>query len=214
MGSIMKNIFTTIILTGIVFGQSAELSQGFGFAAGMQSGIGFSYRNIGENSGFQVTLGALGRNSGDDDYYFSEERTEIYDYGWTPNVNEIYIEQSWDDGYFWGNFGFLYIKTLHRADKSLFYSFGGISSQYTSEKYYERPYMYFMESDNEYTYKPTGSKKELRETELRFFGGIGLGLSYNITKHITLSLELPLTVSDDGDIWMIVPQGAIHYFYK
>ena len=57
-------------------------------------------------------------------------------------------------------------------------------------------------------------KEEKTDTELRIFGGIGLGLSYNITKHISLSLELPLTVSDDGDIWMIVPQGAIHYYYK
>jgi len=210
----MKKLLAILLFTGFAFSQSSELSQGFGFAAGMQSGVGFSYRNIGENNGFQLTVGAIGRGSGDDDYYFSEERTEKYDYGWTPNVNETYIEQDWNDSYFWGNLGVLYIKPLHRADKSLFYGFGGISTQYTSEKYHERPYMYFLESDNEYTYKPTGSKKELRETELRIFGGIGLGLSYNITKHITLSLELPLTISDDGDIWMIVPQGAIHYFYK
>ena len=99
----------------------------------------------------------LGRNS-DDDYSFSEKNTQVYDYGWTPNIDDIYIEESWDNGYFWGNLGFLYIKPLHRADKSIFYGFGGVSTQYTSEKYYERPYRYFEESETEFSYEPIGPK--------------------------------------------------------
>ena len=82
------------------------------------------------------------------------------------------------------------------------------------EKYSQRNYHYVLESGSKYTYEPIGSIDEVKDSELTVFGGLGLGLSYNLTKNITLSLELPLTVSSDGDIWMVVPQGAIHYYYR
>jgi hypothetical protein len=180
----------------------------------MQSGIGFSYKKIDDKHGFQITIGAIGTSSSDDDYYFSEDHTQRFDYGWTPNVNETIIEISGDNGYFWGNMGVLYIKPLHRVEKSLFYGFTGLSANYTVDKYYERPYKYFHDSAYDYTYRAVGPEKEVKDSETRIFLGVGLGLSYNVTKHITISLELPFTISDEGNIWMIIPQGSIHYFYK
>jgi len=213
LGTKMKKILFFILLLSTVFSQTPGISQGFGFAAGMQSGNGFSYRDIGENNGFQFTIGVIGRGD-DSDNSFPEERTDFYKNGWIPNTDEIYYEQSYDNSYFWGNLGFLYIKPLHRVEKSMFYWFGGISTQVNYEKSYERQYKYFEESETEYTYKPIDDERVIKESELRIFGGLGLGISYNVTKHITFSFELPLTVSDEGDIWMIVPQGAVHYFYK
>ena len=208
----MKKILFTVLLIGIVFSQTPGLSQGFGFAAGMQSGIGFSYRNIGEKHGVQFTIGAIGRSG--DNNSFPESYTETYDGGWVPETGWTYTEISDNSSYFWTSVGALYIKPLHRAEKSMFFGFAGISTIYDYEKYYERTYHYVQESETQYTYEPTGSKREIKESDLRIFGGIGLGISYNLTKNITISLELPLTVSDEGDIWMIVPQGSIHYFYK
>ena len=208
----MKKTLFILLLLSIGFSQSPGLSKGFGFAAGMQSGVGFSYRDIGEKHGFQITIGAIGRNY-DDDYYFPEASTTNYDV-WVPDVDEVITEYSYNDGFFWGNLGILYIRPLHRAEKSLFYGFGGVSVQYNVEKYSVREYKYFYESGDSYTYKPIGKREEIKDTDSRVFGGVGLGLSYNLTKNITLSFELPLTISDDGDIWMIVPQGAIHYFYR
>lgn len=209
----MKKIILFILLLSISFSQSPGLSKGFGFAAGMQSGIGFSYRDIGGKHGYQITIGAIGRNF-DDGYYFPEPHTETYDQGWTPVLNKTYTEISYDDGFFWGNIGALYIRKLHYGGKSMFYGFAGVSAQYNIEKHSERPYQYFLESGFDYIYNPIGSSKVVKETELTTFAGIGLGLSYNLTTNITLSFELPLTVSNEGDIWMIVPQGAIHYYYR
>jgi len=203
-----------LLLSSFAFSQYSDLSQGLGFAAGMPSGTGFSYRQMGKEHGFQITAGALafGQN---DDYYLQEERIEnVYD-GWKPNTSEIFTERSWESNdHFWGNIGLTYLKPLHRAEKSLFYGFAAASAYYTTEKYLERDYKYFQETDSTYTYKPVSPEKELHETDLDMFVGIGLGLTYNITDNIRFSLELPFTVSDQGHIWMIVPQGGLHYFFK
>lgn len=209
-----KLIITFILLISFALPQASELTQGLGFAGGMPSGSGFSYRQMNENYGFQVTTGAVAYGY-DDQYYLPEARTEKYYNGWQPNTDEIYTERSWENyDHFWGNIGLTYYKPLHRAERSLFYGFVGISTYYTSEKYMEKDYKYFQETDSTYTYKPVGQEKEVRETDLYAFIGIGFGLSYNITENIRLSLELPFTVSDQGHIWMIVPQGGLHYFFK
>lgn len=113
-----------------------------------------------------------------------------------------------------GNIGLTYFKPLHRAEKSLFYGFAAVSAYYTTEKYAERDYKYFQETDSTYIYKPISEEIELRETDLDMFVGIGVGLTYNITNNIRFSLELPFTISNEGHIWMIVPQGGLYYFFK
>ena len=208
-----KLLLPIIIFSSFTFSQYNDLTQGLGFAAGMPSGVGFSYRYLGENHGFQITTGAVAYDFNDEyDYYFSDEMPgKLYD-GWTPD--ELYTERSYGNDRFWGNIGLTYYKPLHRAEKSLFYGFTGASVYYTSEKYIQRTYKYFEETDSTYTYRPQGEDKELRETDSDLFFGIGLGLTYNITNNIRFSLEMPLTVSDQGQIWMIVPQGALHYYFK
>jgi hypothetical protein len=208
-----KSLLSFLFISSFAFSQYSDLTQGLGFAAGMPSGTGFSYRQMGENHGFQITVGALAIGY-DDEYTLPEEQVgQVYD-GWKPNTNELYTENSWDNDHFWGNIGLTYFKPLHRAEKSLFYGFAGVSTYYTTEKYVERDYKYFQETDSTYTYKPVGEEKELRETDLDAFIGIGLGITYNITNNIRFSLELPFTVSDQGHIWMIVPQGGLHYYFK
>ncbi len=209
-----KSLLSLLLISSFAFSQYSDLTQGLGFAAGMPSGTGFSYRQMNENHGFQITAGGLAY-SYDDEYDLSEERIEsVYD-GWKPNTNEIITERSWESNEkFWGNIGLTYFKPLHRAEKSLFYGFAAISAYYTTEKYVERDYKYFQETDSTYIYKPISEETELRETDLDMFVGIGVGLTYNITNNIRFSLELPFTVSDQGHIWMIVPQGGLHYFFK
>jgi len=210
----MRKLFLLIFLTGIILGQSPGLSHGLGFAAGMPSGVGFSYRQMNENHGFQLTVGALAFNNNYDenDYFYGDDTPRPIPTDWIPEPS--YTQRSDGNDNFWGNIGLTYYKPLHRADKSLFYGFGAASAYYTSERYIERKYIYFQESETTYSYKPEGNKKELRETELDLFFGIGLGLTYNITNNIRFSLELPLTVSDERQIWMIIPQGGLHYYFK
>ena len=209
----MKKVIIPIFFTiSFAFSQYSDLTHGLGFAAGMPSGTGFSYRQMNENYGFQITMGALAFNYDDEyDYYFDESPRPILD-NYIPEMN--LTQRSESNDHFWGNIGLTYFKPLHRAEKSLFYGFAGVSAYYTTEKYVERDYQYFQETDSTYIYIPIGAEKELRETDLDMFIGIGLGISYNITENIRFSLELPFTVSDQGHIWMIVPQGGLHYYFK
>jgi hypothetical protein len=203
----------TLFISSFAFSQYSDLTQGLGFAAGMPSGTGFSYRQMGEDHGFQITAGAVAYDFNDEyDYYFEDEMPGILYDGWIPD--EFYTDRSYGNDRFWGNIGLTYYKPLHKAEKSLFYGFVGASIYYSSEKYVERTWKYSQETDSTYTYRPYGSDKELRETESDIFFGGGLGLTYNITNNIRFSLELPFTVSNEGHIWMIVPQGGLHYFFK
>jgi len=203
-----------LLLNSFAFSQYSDLTQGLGFAGGMPSGLGFSYRQMNENHGFQITVGALAYdyNTDEDDYFYGEETPRPIPVDWVPEAS--YTQRSNGNDHFWGNIGLTYYKPLNRADKSLFYGFAATSAYYTSERYSERRYIYFQKSETTYSYRPDGSDKELRETELDLFVGVGLGLTYNITNNIRLSLELPLTISNEGQIWMIIPQGALHYFFK
>lgn len=208
-----KILLTSILLTGIVFPQGTELSKGLGFAAGMPSGVGFSYRQINEKNGFQINGGAVvtGYNS---DYGFEEERTDTFPNEWKPSTEEVHTVRSWDNKNAWANIGFTYIKPLHRAERSQFYAFASGSTYYNSEKYQEQKYQWVLKSDSTYTYTQIGDAVDKRDTEFDIFVGIGLGLDFQITENIRLALELPLTVSDEGHIWMIIPQGGIHYYFK
>ncbi len=206
----MKKISLLLLVSSFAFSQFSDLTQGLGFAAGMPSGTGFSYRQMNENHGFQITLGALAYGYDDEDYL--EE--DPYYYEMEQKSDEIYTRQTGGSNNIWGNIGLTYYKPLHRAEKSLFYGFAGISMYYTSEEYMAQDYIYIQEIDSTFTRELVGSEKEVHETNLNEFVGVGLGLSYNITKNIRLSLELPFTVSNDGDIWMIVPQGGLHYYFK
>ena len=208
-----KILILSILLISFAFPQGTELSKGLGFAAGMPSGIGFSYRQMNEKNGFQITGGAIvtGYNN---EYDFDVERTETFLNEWKPNTNEINTERSWDNKNSWANIGFNYFKPLHRAERSQFYAFVGGSTYFNSEEYQERKYQWVLKSDSTYTYTQIGDAVDKRETELDIFVGIGLGLDYQITENIRLALELPLTISDEGHIWMIIPQGGIHYYFK
>lgn len=205
-----KIILPLFIIISFAFSQYSDLTQGLGFAAGMPSGTGFSYRQMNENHGFQITAGALAY-SYDDENYLEEDP---YYYEMEQKSDEIYTRQTGESNNFWGNIGLTYFKPLHRAEKSLFYGFAAVSAYYTTEKYAERDYKYFQEADSTYIYKPISEEIELRETDLDMFVGIGVGLTYNITNNIRFPLELPFTISNEGHIWMIVPQGGLHYFFK
>ena len=208
-----KLLLSLLLISSFAFSQYSDLIHGLGFAAGMPSGTGFSYRQMGENHGFQITAGAVAYDFNEEyDYYFEDEMPGIIYDGWTPD--EFYTDRTSGVDRFWGNIGLTYYKPLHRAERSLFYGFAGASIYYSSEKYIERIYQYFEVTETTYTYEPYGSDKELRETESDIFFGGGLGLTYNITDNIRFSLELPFTISNEGHIWMIVPQGGLHYYFK
>ena len=136
----MKKLpLSLLLITSFAFSQYSDLTHGLGFAAGMPSGTGFSYRHLSENHGFQVTAGAVAYDFNEEyDYNFRDEMPGTINDGWTPD--EFYTDRTSGVDRFWGNIGLTYYKPLHRADQSLFYGFVGASIYYSSEKYIERIY--------------------------------------------------------------------------
>ncbi len=209
-------IICLIILTN-VFSQDKELTRAMGLGAGMISGTGFSYRNLNERNGFQITFGIMkyGDEEDEEERYFSEGYSSVYDPSiWVPDTSRTYTQYDYDYGGLWGNVGLTYYKILHTGKKSYLYSLTGASMYYSSQNDYSREYRYTLLSDSTFSYDPVNERKELDEFNAIYFIGIGIGLEYELTENIKLSVELPLTFSSRGLITMFIPQAYLHYYFK
>ena len=206
-----------IVFVSNLFSQTTELSKGIGLGAGMISGTGFSYRQLNDNHGFQITFGIMkfGDDEGYDDLYFTEgynsEYNPIY---WIPDTSRSYTEYEYGYGGSWGNIGLTYYKTLHLGKRTKFYALAGASMYYSSGSDYKRDYRYALLSDSTYSYGPVGDLEELYPADIVYFVGAGIGLEYELTDNIRLSTELPLSFSSRGLITMFIPNLAVHYYYK
>ncbi len=214
----MKNILIVLMsLSTILFSQDTKLTKGLGFAAGMISGSGFSYRQLDETRGFQITFGLMSFNDGadEDETWFSEGYTRSYNPGgWTPDTSRIYTERDWGYDGSWGNVGFMYYLPLHRAKKSTFYGMTGVSTYFTTETEYSKDYKYSILSDSTYSYGPVSDIKQTDKSTRDIFFGIGLGIEYEILENIRISVDLPMTFSRSGNITMFIPQAGVHYYFR
>ncbi len=183
----------------------------------MISGTGFSYRQMTDIHGFQLTFGIMkfGDDENMDDLYFSEGYNSGYNpVNWIPDTSRTYTEYEYGYGGSWGNIGLTYYKVLHVGERSRFYTLAGASMYYSSGSDYKREYRYTLLSDSTYSYGPVGDLEELYPTDLVYFVGGGIGLEYEITENIRMSAELPLSFSNRGLITMFIPHLAVHYYYK
>ena len=183
----------------------------------MISGTGFSYRQLNDINGFQITFGIM--KFGDDEYmddlYFTEGYNSGYNPGnWIPDTSRTYTEYEYGYGGSWGNIGLTYFKTLHQGKRSKFYALAGGSMYYSSGSDYKQEYRYTLLSDSTYSYAPIGDLEELYPADIVYFVGAGIGLEYEVTENIRLSTELPLSFSSRGLITMFIPHVAVHYYYK
>jgi len=216
----MKKIILTmlIVITANLYSQDEEFTSGFGFAGGTISGSGFSYRQMNSTYGFQITFGALVINNSYDSNDFSEGYSNYRYYDWTPDTTKIHTENNYDYDVKGGDIGFTFYKPLHKSEKSLFYFLVGASCYFSYDTGYEKDYKYSITSDSTYSYLPlSGTAGDIRKTEdfdITFFGGFGIGMEWKLTENIRLSLELPLTITSDGDIYMYIPQASAHYYFK
>ena len=215
----MKNIIIVIfvVFSASVYPQNKELSKGLGFSAGMISGTGFSYRQINEKHGFQITFGIMSFSDDEDinEYYFSDGYNSTYNPNyWTPDTSGIKTEYEYGNAGNWGNLGFTYFMPLHRSTKSLFYMMTGISTYFSSDIKYSKDYRYIILSDSTYSYEPITEIKKTDNFDYELFLGIGIGIEDKHTDNIRLSIDLPLTFSNKGKITMLIPQAGIYYYFK
>ncbi|MBN2088913.1 hypothetical protein JW964_04845 [candidate division KSB1 bacterium] len=206
----MKKLQISLIIlfqVTLLFSQEQPLRHGLGFAAGMLSGSGFSYRQINQKYGFQVTFGLLSYHDNSSD--FSEET-------YTKNgldADLTYLEERFGRETK-GNIGLMIYRILNRAEHSLFYAMIGVGNYFSSVRMYRRDYKYFDAGSNLYLYKPVSPTRNSTETDITTYMGLGLGLEWYLSKNIHLSIEWPLTVTHAGNIFMYVPQAGIHYYFK
>jgi len=204
----MKKVILAILalIIATILMAEEQNKHGLGFAGGMISGSGFSYRYLGENHGYQINLAGI--SSGYDDDKFPESMT--YE---GIDQNDIYTEQH-DGRETFLNIGINYLKPLHATIKSTFYALGGAAIYYNSNETYEQDYTFDPSQD---TFLPTSDIREISDKETRVNFGVGIGIVYNLTNNISLFVDWPLVASYNGenmDLFMAIPQGGIHYFFK
>jgi hypothetical protein len=187
-----------------------EMAHGLGFAAGELSGIGFSYRYLPEDNGFQVSFGVLSLSNKDS---APQEYTGTISPGnWLPSTDPYPYSYSSRETH--ANIGVTVMKVLHRAKRSRFYAMAGFSYFYRIQNFKERYYGYRMIDETTFHYGPVGDEQVRKERENTTYGGIGIGMEFKITDNIRFALEWPLTYSSKGDLVMYYPQAGLHYFFK
>jgi hypothetical protein len=187
-----------------------EMANGLGFAAGELSGIGFSYRYLPEDYGFQVSFGVLSLSNKDD---VPQEYTgTTFPGNYLPSTEPYPYSYSSRETH--ANIGLMLMKVLHRAKRSRFYVMTGFSYFYRTQTYTETYYGYRMIDATTFRYGPVGNEQERKERKGTTYGGIAIGMEFKVTDNIRFALEWPLTYSSNGDLVMYYPQAGLHYFFK
>ncbi|RPH99943.1 MAG: hypothetical protein EHM72_10610 [Calditrichaeota bacterium] len=201
----MKSACLFLLLALPLYAQ--ESHNGLGFAVGQLSGIGFSYRHLPKENGFQVSFGVLSlhREDGTDIYYEHNDDDRGNQYAQSMFQSERGRESH-------ANVGVLVFRVLHDAKRSRFYALAGVSFFYASTEYSDQEYR--MGEEGMYYYEPYGNPVKRVERENTLYGGLGIGIEVKFTTNIRAALEWPLTYSSKGDLVMYYPQVGLHYFFK
>lgn len=209
----MKKMIILVVLLFLVLAAFAEentYQYGVGFGGGMISGSGFSFRRLNENGGYQINFGILKRSYNDDDWEFGESHESQYyegDNGTT--YTDYYLDENLNL-----NIGVNGYRTLHKGQKTKLYFLGGGAIYVDKETRHEQD---FLLNEVDDIWETNGDEREKIVTENSFNVGVGIGFDYHITKSISLAIEWPLVVSftdDATNIYMYIPQGGIHYYFR
>ena len=207
----MKKYLLSVLVLLCFFGIEAKNSKteskeinrdaGMGFQFGTLSGNGFAYRNYWEKSGLQIVFGGLTTGSKD-------INNEIYgNYGGAP---EITITENGRKTTIITSLNYLH--TLADNKTGRFYVFGGSSLKYSRIRQYEVDYQ--RSSYNYYVRILDHPERNKWDNKYAYNLGFGLGFDFNLGQNFHWVLELPLTVNEDSEIVMYIPQTGLYYFFK
>jgi hypothetical protein len=205
----VKSVLYICLIFGAIQLRAAEPVRGLGFAAGQLSGLGLSYRTMGEKYGFQVTFGALSLKQGDErgDNYQGDFDPQYWQPSTIPFSQKDRVRET--DA----NLGLLIFKVLHSAKWSTFYAFTGASIFYQHETFEEYEYQYRIYDNKSYIIDELSGPRNSSESTSTIYGGVGIGIEIKFTQNIRLGVEWPLTLSSEGDFIMYIPQTGLHYFF-
>ena len=186
---------------------AAETTRGLGLHFGTVSANGFSYRQFTGKNGFQATIGAitLGNNEADlyPDYYGyhnGDPQITVTEEGRRNNVN----------------IGLNYLYTLANNPTGRFYVFGGASYLYSRVKQFERDYALVTgtEYNDHYQLISSYPPRESWENKGYYYVGAGLGFELSLGRGFKWAIEMPITVNEDGEVMMYIPQSGLYYYFN
>jgi hypothetical protein len=186
--------------------QSSKLKEesrntGLGFHFGTISGNGFSYRKYYNKSGLQVTLGGFTSGS-------KEINNSIY-----GNYNGASIITITENGRKTKlSSAINYVRTLDTNQVGRFYIVAGGSLLSSFIRQYEIDYQ--MVDWTHYTLIKDHPERKKWDSDYAYYFGFGLGFDFNLGQNFHCTVELPLTVDEESEIKMYIPQVGIYYFFK
>jgi hypothetical protein len=204
----MKRIFVIVALVTFLSAGIAlygETARGLGLHFGTVSANGFSYRQFTGKNGFQATLGGI--TFPGDDYYFSN--TMYGDYNGAQQITVKEDGRTTDI-----NVGLNYLRSLANNPTGRFYIFGGASYRYSRVETFEQDYTLVSGGYGD-TYEIMNGHPMRTGAENRgyYFVGAGMGFELNLGRGFKWAIEMPLTVNEDGNIMMYIPQSGLYYYF-
>ena len=209
-----KFVITAIILAiaTLAFGQFVPYKpepenqfKGLGVHFGTLSANGFSYRHFAKNHGYQLTIGGI---------TLGDREEEYYHYGDYNNANQIVVTE---DGRRTNlNVGLNYLQTLANNRTGRFYVFAGASYLYSRVKQFEVDFSLVQDNpgwDDEYRRMDTKDRVKWDNRDFYYVGG-GLGFDFNLGQNFHWAVELPLTMNQDTEFMMYIPQTGLYYYFK
>lgn len=195
-----------VSMIGFCFAES-DASKGIGVQFGTSSGSGYSYRWMGENHGFQFTIGAISYGTNDLKFpsWVYDDDIEMTSDG--PAYSRKGIKTSMSAG-------LNYIHVIDKSRSSTFYIVAGGSIGLHNQKMYRRYYDQSSPGSSSYTLDLSIPAESYRDKETRWTLGAGPGFELALDKHFKFSIDLPFTVNSDEEMVMYVPQVGLYYYFK
>ncbi|HPV14755.1 MAG TPA: hypothetical protein PL126_03795 [Candidatus Cloacimonadota bacterium] len=211
----IRNISLVAILVLLAVGLSAgkyNERKGIGLHFGTASGSGYAMRWMGDQFGFQLTMGAYTKGSNKVNF-----RDHYYDYDaeYTPDVN----------GHIWRKIsgrstkaaiGLNGIMVLDRFNKGSFYVVGGGSMTTGKKTVFSAKYLLSYSGSDSNSYRRVAMEpiKSEKVNVHDWIVGVGPGIELALTRHFRLAFEVPITYDDSDDIVMYIPQVGFYYYFK
>ncbi|GAB1365956.1 hypothetical protein MASR1M36_08270 [Candidatus Cloacimonadaceae bacterium] len=200
-----------LALVAIAFAQPSVVKadkdnhlKGLGVHFGTLSANGFSYRSFGKQHGYQITLGGITLGDRDEEYvhfgeYNGQQQITLLEDGRRTNLNV----------------GLNYIKTLAQNRTGRFYVFGGGSYLYSRVKQFEVDFELINNNptwEDEYRRMDTADRVKW-DNRHYYYVGAGLGFDFNLGQNFHWAVELPLTMNQDTEFMMYIPQTGLYYYF-
>lgn len=187
-------------------------ARSIGIHFGTSSGSGYAMRWMGEQLGYQLTLGA--HTGGSNKVVFRDHYTD-YDANYTPDVTG-HIRRKLTGRSIKATIGLNSIYVLDHFNKGRLYLIGGGALTTGRKKVYSARYKLTYAGPNSSSYDRVVDEP-IRSEMVNIYDwivGVGPGVEMSLTRHFRVAFEVPITYNHKGELVMYIPQIGIYYYFK